>query len=164
ITKSGTNDFRGSLFYFYRPTAFSANSFFNNAAGRYVATDAAVIAGTAKVGEERAPRPSLARDIFGGSLGGPIIKNKLFFFYTYEGQRQEEGVSVVRTVPLAHLGQGTIRFGGTGPSCVNGQCSVGLAELNTIYSAVGINPIAVSILGGAASRYPANDTSLGDGV
>jgi hypothetical protein len=164
ITKSGTNDFRGSLFYFYRPTAFSANSFFNNAAGRYIATDAAVIAGTARVGEERAPRPSLARDIFGGSLGGPVIKDKLFFFYTYEGQRQEEGVSVVRTVPLAHVGQGTIRFRGTGPSCVNGQCSVGLAELNSIYSAVGINPVAVSILAGAASRYPANDTSLGDGL
>jgi len=68
ITKSGTNNFHGSGFYFYRPTAFSANSFFNNAAG--------------------APRPSLARKVFGGSIGGPIIKDKLFFFYTYEGQRQ----------------------------------------------------------------------------
>ncbi len=165
ITKSGTNNWRGSLFYFYRPTAFSANSFFNNAAGRYVADDQAVIDGQAVVGEERAPRPSLARDVFGGSIGGPIIKDKFFFFYTYEGQRQEEGVSVVRTVPLAHVGQGTIRFSGTGPSCVNGSCSVGLAELNnTIYSQVGINPLAVAALAGATSRYAANDTSVGDGV
>lgn len=163
ITKSGTNNFRGSLFYFYRPTAFSANSFFNNAAGRYVATDQAVVDGLATVGEERAERPSLARDIFGGSIGGPIVKDKLFFFYTYEGQRQEEGVSVTRVVPLAHVGQGTIRFRGTGPSCSNGFCSVGLAELNnTIYPQVGINPVALSILGGAASRYAANDTSVGD--
>lgn len=165
ITKSGKNNFFGSLFYFYRPTAFSANSFFNNAAGRYTATDAAVIDGTAKVGEERAPRPSLARDVFGGSLGGPIIKDRLFFFYTYEGQRQEEGVSVVRTVPLAHVGQGTVRFRGTGPSCVAGLCSVGLAELNsTIFPLVGINPVARGVLASAASRYPANDRSVGDGI
>lgn len=165
ITKSGTNNWRGSLFYFYRPTAFSANSFFNNAAGRYVADDQAVIDGQAIVGEERAPRPSLARDIFGGAIGGPIIKDRFFFFYTYEGQRQQEGRSVVRTVPLAHVGQGTIRFSGTGPSCVNGSCVVGLAELNnTIYPEIGINPLAVAALAGATSRYAANDTSVGDGV
>jgi hypothetical protein len=165
ITKSGTNNWRGSLFYFYRPTAFSANNFFNNAAGRYTAEDQAVIDGTAQVGDERAPRPSLARDVFGGSVGGPIVKDKLFFFYTYEGQRQQEGVSVVRLVPLPHIGQGQIRFSGTGPSCVNGSCVVGLAELNnTIYPEVGINPIAVSALASAISRYPANDTSVGDGV
>lgn len=165
ITKSGTNNWRGSLFYFYRPTAFSANSFFNNAAGRYTADDQAVIDGLANAGDERAPRPSLARDVFGGAIGGPIIKDKFFFFYTYEGQRQQEGVSVVRVVPLPHLGQGQIRFSGTGPSCVNGSCVVGLAELNnTIYPQVGINPLALSALAGAASRYAANDTSVGDGV
>lgn len=163
VTKSGTNNFRGSLFYFYRPTAFSANSFFNNAAGRYVATDQAVIDGQANAGDERGPRPSLARDIFGGSIGGPIVKDKLFFFYTFEGQRQEEGVSVTRLVPLAHVGQGIIRFRGTGPSCVAGVCSVNTAELNsTIFPQVGINPLAVSVLGGAATRYAANDTSVGD--
>lgn len=164
ITKSGTNQFRGSLFYFYRPTAFSANSFFNNAAGVYEATDQAVIDGNEVAGAQRAPRPSLARDVFGGSLGGPIIKDRFFFFYTYEGQRQEEGVSVTRLVPLAHVGAGQIRFRGTGPSCVAGFCTVGTAELNSIYSSVGINPFAVSTLAGAASRYPANDTSVGDGV
>jgi carboxypeptidase family protein len=165
VTKSGSNNFRGSLFYFYRPTAFSANSFFNNAAGRYIATDQAVIDGLANIGEERAPRPSLARDVFGGSIGGPIIKDKLFFFYTYEGQRQQEGVAVTRVVPLAHVGAGTIKFRGTGASCSGGFCSVGLAELNsTIYPQAGINPVAVSILAGAASRYAANDKSVGDGV
>jgi hypothetical protein len=164
VTKSGTNDWRGSLFYFYRPTAFSANSFFNNAAGRYTESDFLVQTGLAEAGEERAPRPSLARDIFGGSLGGPIVKDKLFFFYSYEGQRQEQGVSVVRTVPMAHVGQGILRFEGEGPSCVNGQCSIGLAELNSIFSEVGINPIAVQTLASAASRYPVNDNSVGDGV
>ncbi len=165
VTKSGTNSFRGSAFYLYRPTAFSANSFFNNAAGTYTATDQTVLDGQAVAGEKRAPRPSLARDVFGGSIGGPILKDKLFFFYTYEGQRQQEGVSVVRLVPLQHVGQGIIRFRGTGPSCVGGMCSVGLAELNnTIFPEVGINPAARLALASAASRYPANDSSVGDGV
>lgn len=145
ITKSGTNDFRGSGFYFYRPTAFSANSFFNNLAG--------------------VPRPSLARDVFGGSVGGPIKKDRLFFFYAYEGQREQQALSVVQVVPLPHVGQGQIRFSGTGPSCTNGSCVVGLDELNnSIYPLVGINPLAVAALASAVSRYPANDTSVGDGV
>ena len=177
ITKSGTNDFRGSLFYFYRPTAFSANSFFNNAAGRYTAEDLLVQNGTAQVGEERAPRPSLARDVFGGSIGGPIIKDKLFFFYTYEGQRQKQGFPVVRTVPLAHIGLGQIRFRGTLPGevsceydpevagCISPHpITVNLADLNNIYSQVGINPLAVAALADAAMRYPANDDSIGDGI
>src|SRR5688572_6639915 len=167
ITKSGTNDLRGSVFYFYRPTAFSANSFFNNAAGRYEATDQAVIDGQAEAGEERAPRPSLARDIFGGSIGGPIIKDRFFFFYTYEGQRQEEGVSVVRVVPLPHVGQGQLRFFGAAPgdpAGTNRLITLTTAQLNSIYSGVGINPAAVAALAGATSRYAANDTSVGDGI
>lgn len=164
ISKSGTNDFHGSVFYFYRPTRFSANSFFNNAAGRYVADDIAVQTGLAEVGQERAPRPDLARDIFGGSLGGPIIKDKLFFFYSYEGQRQAQGVSVVRPVPMAHVGQGMLRFLGSGPSCDNGLCTLNTEELNSIYSEVGINPLAVQTLNSAVTRYPVNDDSVGDGI
>ena len=165
VTKSGTNDLRGSIFYFYRPTAFSANSFFNNAAGVYEPTDQAVIDGLAVAGEERAPRPSLARDVFGGSIGGPIVKDRLFFFYTYEGQRQEEGVSVVRTVPLAHLAQGQIKYCSVFNS--DGSCqtitTLSRSQVESIYSGVGLNPAALTVLGGAASRYAANDTSVGDG-
>ncbi|MCB1024558.1 MAG: carboxypeptidase regulatory-like domain-containing protein, partial [Acidobacteria bacterium] len=145
VTRSGTNNFHGAGFYFYRPTEFSANDFFGNQAGQ--------------------ERPSLARDVFGGRLGGPIIKDRLFFFYNYEGQRQTLGQAVSRTVPLAHLGQGQIKFQGTGPSCVNGQCTVGLDELNNvIYPEVGINPLAVAVLADAAARYTANDPSGGDGI
>jgi hypothetical protein len=167
ITKSGTNSFRGSLFYFYRPTAFSANTFFNNAAGRYTADDFAVMNGTATAGEERAPRPSLARSVFGGSLGGPIIKDKLFFFYTYEGQRQKQGVSVVRTVPMAHVGLGQLRFIGAAPGDPPGTSrliTLSTADLNSIYSAAGLNPIAIQTLASAASRYPVNDNTVGDGI
>lgn len=156
ITKTGTNDFRGALFYFYRPTAFSANTFFNNLAG--------------------VERPSLARDVFGGAIGGPIKKDKFFFFYTYEGQREKQEFSVVRLVPLAHIGQGQIRFTGTlpgetpcqvppQPGCTPAHpITVTTANLNQVYPQAGINPIAVAALAGATSRYASNDTTLGDGV
>jgi hypothetical protein len=165
VTKSGTNEFRGSAFYFYRPTFWSANRFFNNADGRYVEGDAAVLNGSAAVGDERAPRPSLARNVYGGTIGGPIKKDKLFFFYSYEGQFQKEEARVEQTVPLAHLAQGTVRFNGSGPSCsgaprAGGNCAVGLAELNSIYSAAGINPAVLSLFSGVVSQYAANTGPL----
>lgn len=144
VTKSGTNDFKGSVFFFKRPTTGSANTFFNNLAGQ--------------------PRPSLDRNVFGGTIGGPILRDKLFFFYSYEGQDQKLEESTNRVVPLPHLGAGTLRFQGTGPSCVAGNCSIGLAELNMIYSAVGINPLAVSTLASAVSSYRSNNTQVGDGI
>lgn len=167
VTKSGTNDFRGSIFYFYRPTAFSANDFFNNAAGRYVSGDPNVVDGTAQVGEERSPRPSLARDVFGGSIGGPIIKDRLFFFYTYEGQRQEQAFPVNRVVPLAHLGRGELKFMGAAPGDPVGTVrpiTLNTAQLNSIYVQAGINPFAVAALADAASKYPANNDQVGDGT
>lgn len=64
ITPRGQNNFRGTLFAYNRNSEFGANSFFNNA--------------------NRTPRPFRNRNQFGGNLGGPIIKNKLFFFTFYE--------------------------------------------------------------------------------
>lgn len=144
ITKSGTNEFRGSAFFFYRPTFGSANDFFNNLAG--------------------VERPSLARSVYGGTIGGPIVKEKLFFFYSYEGQYQTQDASVNRVVPLAHLGQGQLRFSGTGPSCTAGNCAIGLAELNSIYSQAGINPAAVALFSSVNSRYASNNSIIGDGI
>lgn len=148
ITKSGTNDFRGAIFYFYRPTKFSANSFFNN-----------------KDGVER---PSLSRKVFGGAIGGRIIKDKLFFFYAMEGQRQTEEASVCNVVPLAHMGQGQMKFTGTTPSDPPGtpvhSVTVTTAQLNLVFPEVLINPAAVSVFAGAASRYASNSDCDGDGV
>jgi len=73
--------------------------------------------------------------------------------------------TVVRGVPLAHLGSGEIRFSGTGPTCdANNNCSLNAAQFNAIYPQLGQNPVAVAILAEAAGKYPANDTSSGDGV
>ena len=144
VTRSGTNEFKGSAFYFIRPTAFSANDFFNNLAG--------------------IERPSLDRDVYGGRIGGPIWKDKFFFFYSYEGQQQELGRSVVREVPLSHMGNGELRFAGTGPTCVDGMCMLNTATFNGIFNHVLQNPAVVAMFADVVSKYPANDTNVGDGV
>lgn len=74
ITKSGGNEYHGDAYYFLRNKALNANDFFLNAAGR--------------------PKPTLSRHQFGGLLGGPIIKNRLFFFGSYQGTRERNGASL----------------------------------------------------------------------
>ena len=66
VTKSGSNLFHGSAYEYNRNTLTTANSWGNNESGT--------------------PRPALVRNQFGASLGGPILKNRLFFFYNYEGR------------------------------------------------------------------------------
>jgi hypothetical protein len=73
VTKSGTNQFHGSLFEFFRNTDFDANDTFLKRAGQ--------------------PRPVMLQNQFGGTFGGPIRKNKLFFFGSYQGTRQVNGLS-----------------------------------------------------------------------
>jgi Carboxypeptidase regulatory-like domain/TonB dependent receptor-like, beta-barrel len=71
ITKSGTNDFHGSVFEYFRNEALDANDFFNNESGF--------------------PRSKFRLNQFGGNVSGPIVKDKLFFFGNYEGVRQTRG-------------------------------------------------------------------------
>jgi len=79
VTKSGTNEFHGSLFHFFRNDALAANDFFSNAAGR--------------------ARPVFRYNQFGGTLGGPIAKNRTFFFFGYEGLRFKDPIIRTTTVP-----------------------------------------------------------------
>ena len=157
VTKSGTNEWHGAGFEFYRTSAFAANNFFNNKAGHYAADDVAVLTGSARVGDPKIPRPPLIRHTFGGALGGPIVKDRAFFFYSFEGDRITQSSSVVRNVPLASLGQGLVRYRTTGGAIA----TLTLADLNSIFP-VGTNPIAVQALAAAAARYPANDFTIGD--
>jgi carboxypeptidase family protein len=93
VTKSGTNEIHGSAFEFVRNDVFNANDYFLNRAGQ--------------------PRGTLKQNQFGGSLGGPIIRNKLFAFGSYQGTRQVNGLdpnaaclSTFNTPPeLATIGQ-----------------------------------------------------------
>ena len=178
VTKSGTNDLHGSLYEFHRNTVTTANDFFNNAAGSFGPTDVPVLLGQAKVGDPRAPRPQLIRNVFGGSIGGPLKRDRAFFFFTYEGFREASETPVVREVPLPTLGQGIVRYrtanGSSDPNCPAGTPSgvncLTSAEVQAAYAAanggagVGFNPAALAVLADAARRYPANDASVGDGL
>jgi len=157
VTKSGTNQFHGSLYEYHRNTVTTANDFFNN-----------------KDGVER---PPLLRNVFGGSIGGPIKRDRLFFFYNYEGFREATSTTVLREVPLPTLGQGIVRYqtgsGATDASCPAGtpagvRClnssQIGAAYLAAYGVDPGRNPAALAILADAARRYPANSSSLGDGL
>lgn len=96
VTASGTNKFRGSLFEFHRNTAFNANNFFNNS--------------TILENGQNVPREPLIRNQFGGRLGGPIIKDKTFFFASYEGKRESRGLSRNRLVYTEQARQGIYRY------------------------------------------------------
>jgi len=73
VTKSGTNDWHGTAFEFLRNDALAANTYFNN------------LSGSAK--------NILKRHQFGGTFGGPILKDKAFFFFSYQGQRLTQGMT-----------------------------------------------------------------------
>ncbi len=160
VTKGGGNEFHGSLYEFHRNTATSANNFFNNAAGRYTANDFEVISGQKNVGEEKLPTPKLIRNLFGGSIGGPIKKDRAFFFYNYEGRRDASEESVgPRDVPLPSLGRGEVRF----VNSSGGITTLSASQINALFPA-GVNPAGLAVLADAAQRYPANDINAGDGL
>ncbi len=172
ITKSGSNDFHGSLFHYHRNTVTTANDFFNNAAGRFVATDPQVLDGTAQVGDERVPRPKLLRNIYGGSIGGPIKRDRAFFFYTFEGRRDAAEQSVLRTVPTASLREGnvtyvtssaTLGFGCPTAGDPDRRClTLTPANLATLFPATGgVNQDGLALL--RTAPLP-NDFSTGDGL
>ena len=160
VTKSGTNEWHGALFEFYRTSAFAANNFFNNKAGHFGPNDLAVQTGSANIGDPKIPRPPLIRHTFGGALGGPIVKDKAFFFYSFEGDRITQSSSVLRNVPLPSLGQGLVRF--NNPE--GGVTTLTATDIATIFNGPGggTNPLAIQALAAAAAKYPANDFTIGD--
>ncbi|HXM99750.1 MAG TPA: carboxypeptidase-like regulatory domain-containing protein [Candidatus Dormibacteraeota bacterium] len=143
VTKSGTNNWHGAAFEFYRGTLFEANDWFSNAA--------------------RVPRTPLIRNTFGGALGGPVKKDKVFFFYSYESRHDATAQSESRIVPLPNLGKGIINYNYCTDAACNTtpQASLDVTQ-NQVYQAAGINPAALAALAAAAAKYPANDKSLGD--
>jgi hypothetical protein len=153
VTKNGTNSFHGSLYEYNRSSAGQANDWFNK---------------QAQLASGLPNKPGqLIRNTFGASVGGPLIKDKLFFFATYEGQRTRENLQVTRTVPSMLLRAGTIQYldgnnalqqldpaqiASMDPNCSGlGTCPLG----------PGVNPAAQAVL----NSYPTpNTTAAGDGL
>jgi hypothetical protein len=84
--KSGTNTTHGSAFEFLRNDAFDANNFFNNRAGR--------------------AKPDFSQHQYGGTIGGPIVKDKTFYFFDYQGYKINQGATYLSTVPSAKMRAG----------------------------------------------------------
>ncbi len=101
VTKSGTNKFHGAAYEYHRPTFTVANDWFNK--------QAQLNSGLANIPGK------LIRNIFGVAVGGPIVKDKLFFFGNYEGSRQAENAQVNQTVPTATYQQGELVYPGDAP-------------------------------------------------
>ncbi|MGH9942397.1 MAG: carboxypeptidase regulatory-like domain-containing protein [Pyrinomonadaceae bacterium] len=131
-TKSGTNEYHGNAYIYYRSDRFAARDFFD-------------VSGQAD---------PLQRRQYGGSLGGPIKRDKLFFFVNYERDIFDQGLQATRTVPSALARQGIFDTGGLfgrlvfAPNSANNRSSVALQNIG--YPAgtpnLGINPAIAQIL------------------
>lgn len=108
VTRSGTNALHGNARWFNRDTSLAANSFFNNMDG--------------------VPRAKLIRNIFGGSLGGPIKKDRLFFFVDYEGRTDRSATPTTRVIPSNTLKSGELIYQVQNPGPGVVPCPYGLGN------------------------------------
>ncbi len=155
VTKNGTNQFHGSLSEYHRDTTTEANTWFNDL--------------------NEIPRTPLIRNQFGGNIGGPIKRDKLFFFFQLADSRIVQSSTTEQIVPLAQFQAGELNYinDGTGcgdqtritsfstlPACITTLSSSQVAALDP--NGVGFDANELAFIN---SRYPAaNDLSQGDGV
>ena len=163
VTKSGTNHIHGGLYTYNRSGIGEANDWFN------------------KANELDASEPNipghLVRNTFGAFVGGPIIKDRLFFFADYEGQRLRQNLEVTRVVPSANLRNGIVSYPscGSDPTCGGGTetpvtttlTAANLASMDPNCSSIGScplgpgpNPAVMALF----QQYPMPNTdTVGDG-
>ena len=134
VTKSGSNTFHGTLYEYNRNTLFEANDWFNNRAG--------------------VARPALIRNQYGGSLGGPFLKNRLFFFYNWEGRKDRSAASNTANVPTDNLKNGTIDVQlKSGQTVALGPAAI--AQIDPLH--VGANPYMIGLM----QQYVPGNNPLG---
>lgn len=92
-TKSGSNEMHGTVYEFLRNDKFDGTNFFANRSG--------------------SKKPTLRQNQFGGTVGGPVLKNRTFYFFSYQGTRIRRGRSFLSTVPSALARQGDVSLEGT---------------------------------------------------
>jgi hypothetical protein len=141
VLKSGTNSLHGSTWYYNRNSLFAANAWASNLAG--------------------APKSDLSWNQYGGTIGGPIVKNKLFYFIDYEGFRESYSSPFIETVPTAAEHQGifyrTVYFPGTKNPFPNNTIPASLidplaAKLMALYPAANI-PGTIAATGQNINNY-----------
>ncbi len=159
VTKSGTNKFHGAAYEYNRPTITVSNDWF------------------VKQAELNSGLPNipgkLIRNIFGGDVGGPILKDKLFFFANYEGSRLAESATVQETDPTSTYLQGTILYTGDNKNGTTETDSISASQVTKLDAGCtvcrtpayapgpGPDPNALAFF---ALEPPANGTAAGDGL
>jgi len=119
VTKSGTNNFHGSVYEYLRNTYTSANDYFN----KFSQLQACTLPDPNSCNQA----PKLIRNIFGASFGGPLKKDRLFLFMNYEGTRRaEQTVSSGEEVPSASMRDGVLQYLCANPSACPGGPSFGV--------------------------------------
>ncbi|HLY40218.1 MAG TPA: carboxypeptidase-like regulatory domain-containing protein [Terracidiphilus sp.] len=152
VTRSGTNNFHGNLNEYHRDTTTEANDWFDNLNG--------------------IPRTPLIRNQFGGSIGGPVLRNKAYFFFNLADSRIVESSAAERIVPLDAFRNGTLNYINNGSGCGDSSRLDTQPECISTLSAAqvaALDPAGIGFNAGALSyidaRYPeANDPTQGDGV
>ena len=135
VTKRGTDAFHGSVYEYHQDAALNANTWDNNRLGF--------------------ARPPLVDNRYGGSIGGPIVKDKLFFFFNYEGRQLPGTQKATRVVPTDSFKAGILKF----RDAAGGVVTVNPKSLDP--RGIGANP---GILRALALMPTANDNSVGDGL
>lgn len=162
VTKGGTNQFHGSLYEFNRNGMGEANDWFIK---------------ESQVSTDLPNKPEqLVWNNYGGTIGGPILKNRLFFFFNYEGHRQNVGESAVQEIPGPLLQDGIIQYQCANASACTGMNVTGASgkiyPIQAGYYGLGptelaaMDPLGIGPSQGALAyfnTYPtANDPSYGD--
>ena len=151
VTRSGSNNWHGQANIYHRDNSTTANNWFNDNVGI------------------RAPK--LVQNQFGGAIGGPIVRDKMFFFFDYTNSRIAQQASILRTVPLASYTAGNISYINDNPSCDDSSrqdttpnciSAITPAQAKAMDPAgIGESPAYLAVL----KSYPAaNDLTGGDGI
>ncbi|HLY40350.1 MAG TPA: TonB-dependent receptor [Terracidiphilus sp.] len=149
ITRNGTNAFHGAAYEYNRSSLLEANDFFNK--------EQELAAGTSNRPE------SLVRNIYGGAVGGPLIKDKLFFFANYEGRRDSQGTSVnAGTVPTESYRAGNLAYEYANNSGGDSTFTLTPSDIQGMDPQdIGNDPALLTVL----NNYPqGNDPTQGDGL
>jgi len=179
ITRSGTNAWHGSAYEYLRNTITSANDYLTKRAQ----IDSCTSSGT-PLSDKQCNQPlKLIRNVFGGTIGGPIVKNRLFFFYNYEGTRLREEQSVVRNIPTVSLRDGVMIYQCADPTVCPGGSVVGISnksysfgpgyvglspadiqnKLDPLHATLNSSSYMIQYFNKTYGNLVTNDSSVGDG-
>src|SRR5216683_2791202 len=154
VTKSGTNSFHGSAYEYIRNTVTSANDYL-------------VKQSELNIGDPNKPL-QLNRNIFGASVGGPLRKDRLFFFGNYEGTREREQQRAERVIPTPAMCQGIFRY----LNVNGGLTTLNPTDLQTLDPrGIGIDPAMLDLTNRSGyldktfctGKTVTNDFAAGDG-